>query len=152
MAHILCFLCSVLTSTFESRLSLQLEIAALRHQISAYRLKGQRPWIAPLDRLIWSVLAKSTVEKYKPQSERSPSTTWSTFLDLHLKDFVAVNFFVVPTVTFKVLFVGARSPENRPLQRDGASDRTVDSPADYRSLSFRYSPAVSATRRRWHIW
>ena len=58
MAHILCFLFSVLTSTIRSRLSLQLEIAALRHQLSAYRLQGRRPRIAPPDRLIWSVLAK----------------------------------------------------------------------------------------------
>ena len=58
MAHILCFLFSVLTSTIRSRLSLQLEIAALRYQLSAYRLQGRRPRIAPPDRLIWSVLAK----------------------------------------------------------------------------------------------
>ncbi len=58
MPHILCFLLSFLSSTFRSRLSLQLEIAALRHQLSAYRFKGQRPRIAPPDRLIWSVLAK----------------------------------------------------------------------------------------------
>ena len=58
MAHILCFLFSVFTSTFRSRLSLQLEIAALHHQLSAYRLQGQRPRIAPPDRLIWSILAK----------------------------------------------------------------------------------------------
>ena len=34
-----------------------------------------------------------------------PSATWRTFLDLHLQELVAVDFFVVPTVTFKVLFV-----------------------------------------------
>ena len=48
MAHILYFLFSVLTSTFQSWLSLQLEIAALRHQLSASRLKGQRPRITVL--------------------------------------------------------------------------------------------------------
>ncbi len=58
MARIFWFLFSLLTSTFRSRLSLQLEIAALRHQLSAYRLNGQRPRIAPPDRLLWSVIAK----------------------------------------------------------------------------------------------
>ena len=111
MAHILCFLFSVLTSTFRSRLSLQLEIAALRHQLPAYRYKGQRPRIVPPERLIWSVLAKfwsrwrnvlffaqpqivaelrklgievvkSTVEKYKPHGERLPSVTWRTHRSL----------------------------------------------------------------------
>ena len=58
MARILCFLVSLLTSTLRSRLSLRLEVAALRHQLSVYRLKGQRPRIAPPDRLLWSILAK----------------------------------------------------------------------------------------------
>ncbi len=59
MARVLCFLFSLLTSTLRSRLSLQVEIAALRHQLSTYRLKGQRPRITPPDRLLWSILAKS---------------------------------------------------------------------------------------------
>ncbi len=184
MAHVLCFLSSLLTSTFRSRLSLQLEIAALRHQLSAYRLKGQRPRIGPADRLLWSAIAKlwspwrralffvqprtvilwqqkrfrdywqalsqggqpgrhqiatelqklieriwhanptwgsprivaelqklgievakSTVEKYKPRAGRPPSTTWRTFFSQHARELVAVDFFIVPTVTFKVLFV-----------------------------------------------
>ncbi len=50
-------------------------------------------------------VAKSTVEKYKPRAGRSPSTTWRTFLSQHAKELVAVDFFIVPTVTFKVLFV-----------------------------------------------
>ena len=158
MARMLCFLLLLLTPTLRSRLSLQLENAALRHQLSTYRLKGRRPRIAPPDRLLWSVLAtlwsqwrralffvqprtvtlwqkrrfrdywralsqrgrpgrpkiaaqlrqlirrmwqanptwgsprivaelhklgievaKSTVEKYKPRGERSPSVTWRTF-------------------------------------------------------------------------
>jgi len=47
-------------------------------------------------------VAKSTVEKYKPQGEKLPSITRQTILDLHLKDLGAVDFFVVPTATFKV--------------------------------------------------
>ncbi len=184
MTRVLCFLFSLLTSTLRSRLSLQLEIAALRHQLAAYRLKGQRPRIAPPDRLLWSLMAnlwpqwrrvlffvqprtvtlwqrkrfrdywralsqggrpgrpkiapesrqlirrmwqanptwgsprivaelqklgievaKSTVEKYKPRGERLPSATWRTFLDQHVKELVAIDFFIVPTATFKVLFV-----------------------------------------------
>ncbi len=45
------------------------------------------------------------MEKYKPHGERSPSANWRTFLDLHLKELVAIDFFVVPTATFNVLFV-----------------------------------------------
>ena len=50
-------------------------------------------------------VAKSTVEKYKPRADTLPSATWRTFLDLHLKELVAIDFFIVPTATFKVLFV-----------------------------------------------
>ena len=57
MARLLHFLVSLLTASLRSRLSLQLENAALHHQLSAYRLKGQRPRITPADRLLWSVLA-----------------------------------------------------------------------------------------------
>jgi putative transposase len=50
-------------------------------------------------------VAKSTVEKYRVRPERPPSSTWKTFLKNHVQDLVALDFFVVPTVTHKVLFV-----------------------------------------------
>ena len=50
-------------------------------------------------------VAKSTVEKYRVQPHKPPSPTWKTFLKTHVKDLVALDFFVVPTVTYKVLFV-----------------------------------------------
>ena len=50
-------------------------------------------------------LSKSTVEKYMVRPRKSPSPTWRAFLENHVKDLVATDFFVVPTVSFKVLFV-----------------------------------------------
>ncbi len=50
-------------------------------------------------------VAKSTVEKYKPRGGRSPSATWRTFLDQHLKELVAIDFFVVPTANLFVFIV-----------------------------------------------
>jgi putative transposase len=50
-------------------------------------------------------VAKSTVEKYRVRPRKPSSPTWRTFLHDHIKDLVAMDFFVVPTVTFKVLFV-----------------------------------------------
>ena len=35
---------------------------------------------------------------------KPPSPTWKTFLDNHARDIVAVNFFTVPTATFRILF------------------------------------------------
>lgn len=49
-------------------------------------------------------LAVSTVAKYMPRRRRPPSPTWRAFLENHLRDLVALDFFVVPTATFGVLF------------------------------------------------
>ena len=39
------------------------------------------------------------------QGRKPPSQTWRTFLENHVKDLVSVDFFVVPTVRFAVLYV-----------------------------------------------
>jgi hypothetical protein len=44
--------------TFRSRIGLQLEIAALRHQLVAYKQSIRRPPIRPSDRLLWARLAR----------------------------------------------------------------------------------------------
>jgi len=49
-------------------------------------------------------VAVSTVATYMPRRRRPPSQTWRTFLENHLKDLVALDFFVVPTATSGVLF------------------------------------------------
>ena len=38
------------------------------------------------------------------RERKPPSPSWRAFLDNHVKDLVAVDFFVVPTATFGVLF------------------------------------------------
>ena len=50
-------------------------------------------------------VTKSTVEKYQIRPPKPPSPTWKAFLTNHVQDLVALDFFVVPTVTHKVLFV-----------------------------------------------
>ena len=50
-------------------------------------------------------VAKSTVEKYRVRPRKPPSPTWKAFLRNHLQDLVALDFFIVPTVTCRVLFV-----------------------------------------------
>ena len=36
---------------------------------------------------------------------KPPSQTWRTFLENHVKQLVSVDFFVVPTVSFRILYV-----------------------------------------------
>ena len=41
----------------------------------------------------------------RDRSRKPPSPTWKAFLNNHVRDLVSIDFFVVPTVRFKVLFV-----------------------------------------------
>ena len=50
-------------------------------------------------------IGQTSVGQYMVRCRRPPSQTWRTFLDNHLRQLVAVDFFVVPTLTFRVLFV-----------------------------------------------
>jgi transposase InsO family protein len=50
-------------------------------------------------------VAKSTVEKYRPRPCKPSSPTWKAFLNNHVQDIVACDFFTVPTATCRVLFV-----------------------------------------------
>jgi putative transposase len=184
MASIVRALLAFAVSLFRSRLSLQLELLALRHQLTLYRRSIRRPQVRPLDRLVWSWLsrgwsrwrevlvfvqpatviawqrrrfrahwarlsrtgrrgrpaiptelralirdistanprwgsprnlgelrklgigvAKSTIEKYRVRPRKPSSPSWRVFLENHSRDLVSLDFFTVPTVGFKVLFV-----------------------------------------------
>jgi putative transposase len=50
-------------------------------------------------------VAQSTVAKYVQRSPRPPSQTWRTFLRNHVGQMASIDFFTVPTATFRVLFV-----------------------------------------------
>ena len=50
-------------------------------------------------------VSQATVSKYMLRSRRPPSQAWRTFLKNHAKDLIALDFFTVPTATFRVLFV-----------------------------------------------
>jgi putative transposase len=50
-------------------------------------------------------ISQATVSKYLVRRRTPPSQTWRTFLANHVGTLVSVDFFVVPTVLFKVLFV-----------------------------------------------
>jgi len=50
-------------------------------------------------------VSQRTVARLMPRRRKPPSQTWRTFLQNHLADLVSVDFFVVPTATFRVLYV-----------------------------------------------
>jgi len=65
---------------------------------------GRRRIKAELAHLGYSV-AELTVAKYMRRTPPRPSSTWRAFLAAHAREIVAVDFFLVPTLTFRLLFV-----------------------------------------------
>jgi len=48
---------------------------------------------------------QATVSKYMPRPEHRPSHSWRTFLTNHAKIIVSIDFFTVPTPTFRVIII-----------------------------------------------
>jgi putative transposase len=49
-------------------------------------------------------IAESTISKYKGERKPAPSQTWKAFLDNHVGQIAATDFFTIPTATFRVLY------------------------------------------------
>lgn len=50
-------------------------------------------------------VSETTVSKYMIKHRRPPSQNWQTFLKNHAKELIALDFFTVPTASFRALFV-----------------------------------------------
>jgi len=50
-------------------------------------------------------IGETSVGKYLVRNRKPPSQRWRTFLENHLKSMVSVDFFVVPTIRFQILYV-----------------------------------------------
>ena len=50
-------------------------------------------------------VSQATVAKYTVKHRNPPSQTWRTFLESHVRQLVSVDFCVVPTVSFRILYV-----------------------------------------------
>lgn len=50
-------------------------------------------------------VSQATVAKYMIHHPKPPSQTWRAFLDNHKADLISVDFFTVPTATFRILYV-----------------------------------------------
>jgi hypothetical protein len=65
-----------------------------------------------------------------PKPRKPPSQTWRTFLDNHIGSLDSIDFFTVPTATFRILYVflvlRARA-ESRPAAEHGQDCGTARS-------------------------
>jgi hypothetical protein len=53
--------------------------------------------------LIWCV-GQTTVAKYMARRRRPPSQDWKTFLRNHADGIASMDLFVVPTISFRLLY------------------------------------------------
>jgi putative transposase len=83
---------------------LDLELRTLIRRMARENPTWGRRRIQAELRFLGYEVAGLTVAKYMRRPSPRPSSTWRTFLEAHICDIVAVDFFVVPTLTFRLLF------------------------------------------------
>ncbi len=81
------------------------EVRALIRRMSRENPLWGAPRIRSELRLLGHEVAQSTVAKYMVRRKgKPPSQTWKTFLRNHVGSLASIDFFVVPTVTFQMLY------------------------------------------------
>ena len=95
-------------------------------------------------------VSQATVTRYMVRHPKPPSQTWRAFLDNHVGSLVSIDFFVVPTARFAVLFVFIvlrhERRAHRAFWRHRTSERGLGGTADARSLSVGHGAAASDPR------
>ncbi len=81
------------------------EVRALIARLSRDNPTWGAPRIQAELRLLGHDGSEATVAKYRPRQRKPPSQTWKTFLRNHVGTLAAMDFFVVPSVTFRLLYV-----------------------------------------------
>src|SRR5664280_1165591 len=89
----------------DGRPELAREVRALIRKMSTSNPSWGAPRIRNELAKIGIDVSRSTVAKYMVRHRKPPSPTWRAFLDNHVKELVSLDFFVVPTATFRVHFV-----------------------------------------------
>ena len=80
------------------------EIRKLIRRMSRETPLWETPRIQSELALLAYLVAESTIDQYRIRQPKPPSQTWRTFLDNHVREIAAVDFFTVPTATFRILF------------------------------------------------
>jgi transposase InsO family protein len=83
---------------------LHLELRTLIRRMARENPTWGRRRIQAELRFLGYEVAELTVAKYMRRPSPRPSATWRAFLEAHIGEIVAIDFFVVPTLTFRLLF------------------------------------------------
>jgi hypothetical protein len=92
-------------------------------------------------------IGQTSVAKYMVRHRGPPSQGWKTFLNNHADGIAAMDLFVVPTISFRLLYglliVGAWSTADFMVWCHSASDRRLDRKSDHGSLRLGTSSPLS---------
>jgi transposase InsO family protein len=83
------------------------EIRRLIHRLARDNPLWGAPRLQAELRLLGHCVSQATIRKYLPEvptDPRRPSLSWQTFWKNHLPEIAAIDFFVVPTATFRLLY------------------------------------------------
>ena len=99
-------------------------------------------------------VSERTVSRLLGRSPRPSSQTWKTFLTNHLASAASMDFFTVPTLTGRVLFVliVLAHHRRRIVHLTITDDRPPPGPLNKWSMHFRKTRAPLDTRSRLHLW
>ena len=100
-------------------------------------------------------IAQSTVARYMYRGW-PPSQGWRTFLTNHVDGIAAIDLFVLPTITFRLLYCLVILRHGRRLWvsfgGDDKSDRGVDFAPDHRGVSLGQFTSLSYSRPGHCVW
>jgi putative transposase len=80
------------------------EARILIRQMSRENSTWGTPRIKAELHLLGHDVSKATIDKYRIRHRKPPSPTWRAFLKNHVGSLASMDFFVVPTVTFRLLY------------------------------------------------
>ncbi len=88
-------------------------------------------------------VAASTIRKYRVRGPRPGPQTWKTFIHNHIQDIAAIDFFVVPTISFRVLycFIVLRLDRRRAVHFNVTTNPTARWTAQQLTESFPFDEA-----------
>ena len=125
--------------------------ALVREMATANPLWGAPRIHGELRTLGVDVSERTVSRLLEPHTRPSPQT-WKTFLTNHLASAASMDFFTVPTLTGRVLFVvivlSHRPSPHRAFQHHEASHSRVDPPTSRRRIPGRHRAQMVASRSR----
>ena len=86
------------------RTAIPREVRALIRRLSRENPTWGAPRIQAELQMLGLCASEATVRKYRLKTPKPPSQSWKTFLHNHAREIMAIDCFVVPTVTFRTLY------------------------------------------------